>query len=89
MKKLIMTTGLILSLLTGQAVLASPTIEVTVDETIDVITVVAQHDPTDFAVFSLGHAEQALDNAMDYMVDSIVTTDDVAGRLDVAVNTGS
>jgi len=89
MKNLTMIAGLLISLFTCQVALASPTIDVTVDETVDVITVVAKPDSTDFAVFSLSHAQQALDSAMGHVVDSIEVTNDVSNRLEVAVTTGS
>lgn len=89
MKNLTIATSLIISLLTSQAVMASQSVSVTVDENVEIITVVAQPDPTDFAVFSLRHAEEAMNEAMDYVADSLVAADDVPGINELAVNTGS
>jgi len=89
MKKLAIATSLILSLLASQAVLANPAIPVTLDESIETITVIAKSDTTDFDIFSLRHAEDALDAAMDQMVDNFVAADETSSLNDIAINTGS
>lgn len=89
MKKLTIAASLIFSLFTSQVVLADETQSVSVNENIETIVVVAKSNSLDFEIFSLRKAEEALDEAMQVMVESFAVAEETAGLIDFAINAGS
>ncbi len=89
MKALTITLSLLCSLLLSANTLAGESTAVATKSNIDTIVVVSKPEPANFEVFSLGHAEAAIDDVVEIMVESFSVAEEAANLFDLASSMGS